>query len=168
MYKSQLLPAEMAEDSNEHDEKWHSFLSSYQEQSSIPLPMLCIRQMLFIKVTFPGSLFLPSKVDPVSMCSPFPTRCLEFTGVKNRYISPGAAWDSLYLYGGTEKHTYCAAGTEKKKKTMTFKIQWQISYSLCKGKSTRRNKGPNKKVFCWDLEMCCVVLCSSLISLSGL
>lgn len=27
MYKNQLLPAEMAEDSNEHDEKWHSFLS---------------------------------------------------------------------------------------------------------------------------------------------
>lgn len=127
----------------------------------MPALMLCIRQMLFNKLIFPRSLVLPSEMDSMYLDCVFPPLppCVLLLpqdastslGLKID-ISPWCSLSLTLFSWGNEKHTYCAGGTEAK--TITFMIQWQIRFCLCRKKRTRRNKGPNKKAFYWGLDLC--------------
>lgn len=53
--------------------------------------------------------------------SPFPTRCLDFTGVKNRFIPP-VKLEPNFIFMGEMKSTY-ATLEGLKGETITFKMQ---------------------------------------------
>ncbi len=107
----------------------------------------------FNTLIFPRRFVLPSEMDPVSMYCVFPLLppcalllpqdASTSLGLKID-ISPRCSL-SLTLFSWGKWKAHILEGPREK--TITFKIQWQISFCLCKWNSTRGSKGPNKKAF---------------------